>query len=110
MQSDNTEPNSNGPSNQDAALGLVMIVGVVALVVWLFSGGDRAVAIRYIEAAFEATQGIMSDTEYRNFQWSVENADDVEIQRREEFPFGRVMMTSLNFTVDGRSNRLVCAI
>ena len=110
MENDQPGKKGDDPSAQDTAVGLVMIVGVIALVFWLFSGGDRAVVIRCIEAVSEATRGIISDSEYRNLLWSVENASEVEIQRREDFPFGRVMMTSLEFTIDGRPNRQVCAM
>ena len=91
-------------------MGLVMIVGVIALVFWLFSGGDRAVVFRCIDALAEAGRGQLAYGDLRNLQWSVENANEVEIQRQEEFLFGRVMMTSLDFTIDGRPNRLVCAM
>ena len=110
MENDQRGKTGDEATTQDTAVGLVMIVGVIALVFWFFSGGDRAVVIRCIEAVSEATQGIISDSEYRNLLWSVENASEVEIRRREEFPFGRVMMTSLEFTIDGRPNRQVCAM
>ena len=110
MENDQRGKTGDEATTQDTAVGLVMIVGVIALVFWFFSGGDRAVVIRCIEAVSEATQGIISDSEYRNLLWSVENANEVEVQRREEFPFARVTMTQLNFTVDGRAESLLCAM
>ncbi|WP_090208877.1 hypothetical protein [Yoonia litorea] len=109
---ENDQPGKTGDeaTTQDTALGLVMIIGVIALVFWLFSGGDRAVVARCNEAVAEAGRGQLAYGDLRSLHRAVENANEVEIQRQEKFPFGQVMMTSLDFTIDGRPNHLMCAM
>jgi len=96
------------PTAQDTVLGLGIIIAVGFLVYWLFFGGDRAEITRCIEVAAETDDGRFMPSTFRRLQLDVDRADEVTITQKSTYPFASVTLKTINFTTDGREQRITC--